>query len=160
MGIDKNFAIAFAKSQLGAGSQLPQSGTVFISVKDSDKRDDLLHSVRELVQMGFEIVATGGTLKFLQNNEIGCRAINKVHQGRPHIVDAMKNGEIALVFNTTEGAKAVSDSFPIRRTALLYHIPYYTTLAGATSVVKGIVAMSKDELQVASIQSLQKSGAH
>ncbi len=156
MGIDKNFAIAFAKSQLGAGSQLPQSGTVFISVKDSDKKTSLIHAVRELIELGFFIVATGGTLQFLRDNEIVCEAINKVHQGRPHIVDAMKNGKIALVFNTTEGAKAVSDSFPIRRTALLYHIPYYTTLAGATSVVKGIAAMRKDSLQVASIQSLNQ----
>ncbi len=155
MGIDKNFAIAFAKSQMGAGNQLPQSGSVFISVKDSDKRDDLLQAAKDLVKMGFDLLATGGTLEFLRDHDIACNAINKVHQGRPHIVDAMKNGEIALVFNTTEGAKAVSDSFPIRRTALLYHIPYYTTLAGATSVVKGICAMRKGELQVASIQSLQ-----
>ena len=122
MGIDSDFAMAFVKSQLGSGQVLPMHGTVFISVKDSDK-DRVVAPVRELEGMGFKIIATGGTKRHLEANGIACEAINKVLEGRPHIVDAMKNGDVALVFNTTEGAKALADSKDIRRTALLHHIP-------------------------------------
>ena len=152
MGIDRDFAMAFGKSQLGAGQKLPSGGTVFVSVKESDKAR-IVVSVRELAAMGFKIVATRGTKRFLEANNIQCEAINKVLEGRPHIVDAMKNGDIHLVFNTTEGSKALSDSKDIRRTALLHHIPYYTTLAGAVAVTRAIKALASDTLEVAPLQA-------
>ena len=152
MGIDRDFSIAFAKSQLGAGQKLPLSGTVFVSVKDSDK-DRILAPLRELVELGFKLIATRGTKRHLEANGVQCEVVNKVLEGRPHIVDAMKNGDISLVFNTTEGAKAVSDSKDIRRTALLHHIPYYTTLAGAVAVTRAIKALKADILKVAPLQA-------
>ncbi len=152
MGIDHDFAMAFGKSQLGAGQKLPSGGTVFVSVKESDKAR-VVAPVRELAAMGFKIVATRGTKRLLEANGIQCDAINKVLEGRPHIVDAMKNGDIHLVFNTTEGAKALSDSKDIRRTALLHHIPYYTTLAGAVAVTRAIKALASDTLEVAPLQA-------
>jgi carbamoyl-phosphate synthase large subunit len=151
MGIDTEYALAFAKSQIAIGSGIPLSGTVFVSVKDSDK-DKILSSIRELVGMGFNILATGGTKRRLEANGIPCERINKVLEGRPNIVDAMKNGEVALVFNTTEGAKALADSSEIRRTALFYHIPYYTTTSGALAVTKAISAMRAGILEVAPLQ--------
>ncbi|MGA7456964.1 MAG: carbamoyl-phosphate synthase large subunit [Methyloceanibacter sp.] len=152
MGIDRDYAIAFAKSQLGGGSRLPLSGTVFVSVKDSDK-DKLLAPVRELAEMGFRIIATRGTKRHLDAHGIPCEKINKVLEGRPHVVDAITNGEVDIVFNTTEGAKALADSFSIRRSALLYHIPYYTTLAGALAVTEAIKALRSGGLKVAPLQS-------
>jgi carbamoyl-phosphate synthase large subunit len=152
MGIDRDFPTAFVKSQLASGQVLPLQGTVFISVKDADK-DRIVAPVRELEAMGFKIVATRGTKRHLETNGIQCDAINKVLEGRPHIVDAMKNGDIDLVFNTTEGAKALADSKDIRRTALLHHIPYYTTLSGAVAVTRAIRALKAGTLQVAPLQS-------
>jgi len=152
MGIDHDFAMAFGKSQLGAGQKLPSDGTVFVSVKESDKAR-IVGPVKELQAMGFKVVATRGTKRFLEANGIPCEGINKVLEGRPHIVDAMKNGDIQLVFNTTEGSKALSDSKDIRRTALLHHIPYYTTLAGAVAVTRAIRAFNSDTLQVAPLQA-------
>jgi carbamoyl-phosphate synthase large subunit len=152
MGIDSDFAMAFVKSQLGSGQVLPMSGTVFISVKDADK-DRMVAPVRDLEAMGFKIIATRGTKRHLEANGITCEAINKVLEGRPHIVDAMKNGDVHLVFNTTLGAKALADSKDIRRTALLHHIPYYTTVAGAVAVTRAIRALKAGTLQVAPLQS-------
>jgi len=152
MGIDSEFAMAFGKSQLGAGQVLPISGTVFVSVKDKDK-DRMVAPVKELVDMGFEIIATRGTMRHLQKNGVQCQGINKVLEGRPHIVDAMKNGDVDLVFNTTEGSKALADSKDLRTTALLRHIPYYTTLAGAVAVTRAIRVLQKGTLRVASLQS-------
>ena len=152
MGIDRDFAMAFGKSQLGAGQILPSAGTVFVSVKESDKAR-IVSPVKELAAMGFNIVATRGTKRYLEANGIQCDAINKVLEGRPHIVDAMKNGDIDLVFNTTEGSKALSDSKDIRRTALLRHIPYYTTLSGAVAVTRAIKALKSDTLQVSPLQA-------
>ncbi len=152
MGIDSDFAMAFGKSQIGSGQSLPTSGTVFVSVKDADK-DRMVAPVRQLEAMGFKIIATRGTKRHLEANGIKCDVINKVLEGRPHIVDAMKNGDVALVFNTTEGAKALSDSKDIRRTALLHHIPYYTTLAGAVAVTRAIKALKAGTLRVAPLQS-------
>ncbi len=152
MGIDRDFAIAFGKSQIGAGQKMPMGGTVFVSVKDRDK-DRIVAPLRELSAMGFKIVATRGTRRHLEAEGIACEVVNKVLEGRPHIVDAIKNGEIALVFNTTEGAKALADSKDIRRTALLHHVPYYTTLAGAVAVTKAIKAMKSDTLKVAPLQA-------
>jgi len=152
MGIDRDFAIAFAKSQLGSGTALPTSGTVFVSVRDSDK-DHILGAMRELNEMGFRIVATRGTRRHFEAHGIACEQVNKVLEGRPHIVDMMKNGGVQLVFNTTEGSKALADSKDIRRTALLNRIPYYTTLAGAIAVVDAIRALKTDNLNVAPLQS-------
>jgi len=152
MGIDRDYAIAFAKSQLGGGSKLPLSGTVFVSVKDSDK-DKVVAPIRELAGMGFRIIATRGTKRHLDAHGIECERVNKVLEGRPHIVDAITNGEVDIVFNTTEGAKALADSFSIRRSALVYHIPYYTTLAGALAVTEAIKALRAGSLKVAPLQS-------
>jgi carbamoyl-phosphate synthase large subunit len=152
MGIDRDYAIAFAKSQLGGGSRLPLSGTVFVSVKDSDK-DKVVAPVRELAEMGFRVIATRGTKRHLDAHGIQCERVNKVLEGRPHIVDAITNGEVDIVFNTTEGAKALADSASIRRSALLNHIPYYTTLAGALAVTEAIRALREGSLSVAPLQS-------
>ena len=152
MGIDRDFAMAFGKGQLGAGQLLPTGGTVFVSVKDKDK-DRMVAPVKELEGMGFKIIATRGTMRHLQENGVQCQGINKVLEGRPHVVDAMKNGEVDLVFNTTEGSKALADSKDIRRTALLRHIPYYTTLAGAVAVTRAIRALKAGTLRVAPLQS-------
>ncbi len=152
MGIDTDYAAAFAKSQFGGGTILPTKGTVFVSVKDADK-DRIIDPVRDLVGLGFSVVATSGTQRHLAAHDIPCDKINKVLEGRPHVVDAMKNGDIHIVFNTTEGAKALSDSFSIRRTALLNHIPYYTTVTGAMAVSKAIKAAQADILKVAPLQS-------
>ncbi|RJF87962.1 carbamoyl-phosphate synthase large subunit [Oleomonas cavernae] len=152
MGLDRNFELAFAKSQLASGTRLPQSGKVFISVRNADK-DALLEPARQLVAMGFEIIATRGTAGFFEENGVPSTRVNKVLEGRPHIVDSMKNGEIAMMMNTTEGSKSIADSFEIRRTALTLKIPYYTTTAGANAVVKAIAALRLGRLEVAPLQS-------
>ncbi len=152
MGIDVDFGRAFAKAQLGAGLDLPRTGTVFVSVKDHDK-PALVTPCRRLVEMGFELVATRGTAAFFRQAGLPVRLINKVLEGRPHIVDAMKSGEIHLLFNTTEGAQAVADSFSLRETALLNNIPYYTTVAGAKAAVEAIRCLKAGELEVAPLQS-------
>jgi carbamoyl-phosphate synthase large subunit len=152
MGVDENFGRAFAKSQIGAGLKLPFGGAVFISVKDADK-EFAVAPARDLVQMGFEIVATAGTARTLEAAGIPVRIIKKVLEGRPHVVDALKNGEIHLVFNTTEGSQALSDSASIRRTALTMKVPYYTTMAGAAAVTQAIQALKAGSLEVAPLQS-------
>ncbi|MFO0388739.1 MAG: carbamoyl-phosphate synthase large subunit [Alphaproteobacteria bacterium] len=153
MGIDRDFPRAFAKSQLSAGSTIPKSGTVFISVKESDK-PIITAIAKGLVEQGFSIVATRGTAKHLEQAGIKAEVVNKVLEGRPHIVDMLKDGKIALVINTTEGAQAIADSFSIRRTTLLNKIPYYTTVAGAQAAVYAIAAIAEGEgLDVRSIQS-------
>jgi carbamoyl-phosphate synthase large subunit len=151
MGIDRDFALAFGKSQLGAGQVLPMSGGVFVSLKDDDK-ERIIPAVIDLVAMGFRVVATRGTKRHLESHGIKCEIVNKVLEGRPHIVDMMKNGDIAMVFNTTDGAKSLADSKDIRRSALLGHIPYYTTLAGANAVTKAIKALKAKTLNVAPLQ--------
>ena len=158
MGIDRDYAVAFAKSQLGGGSKLPLSGTAFVSVKDLDK-DRLLVPARMLTEMGFRIVATRGTKRHLDAHGIPCDRVNKVLEGRPHIVDAITNGEIDIVFNTTEGAKALADSMSIRRSALINHIPYYTTLAGALAVTEAIKALREGSLTVSPLQSYVGKGS-
>ena len=158
MGLDRDFAMAFGKSQIGAGTPLPSSGTVFVSVRDRDK-DRVIAPLKDLVAMGFKIIATRGTKRHLELNGVQCELVNKVLEGRPHIVDAMKNRDVALVFNTTEGAKALSDSKDIRRTALLNHIPYYTTVAGALAVTRAIAALKAGSVQVAPLQSYSKRPA-
>jgi carbamoyl-phosphate synthase large subunit len=151
MGLDKDFAIAFAKSQLGAGVMVPTEGTAFISVRNDDK-PKILTAVRRLKNAGFRIIATGGTQRYLAENGIECEKINKMLEGRPHIVDAIKNGEVQLVFNTTEGVKALSDSRDLRRAALLNKVPYYTTVAGALAAAQGIEAYQKGNIEVRPLQ--------
>ncbi|MBC7963078.1 MAG: carbamoyl-phosphate synthase large subunit [Steroidobacteraceae bacterium] len=151
MGIGETFAEAFAKSQLGANVKLPLSGNVFISVRDADKKH-VVSAAEKLYKSGFGILATGGTATFLEEKGIPVRRVNKVLEGRPHIVDAIKNGEVQLVFNTTQGAQAVADSFSIRRESLMHGLAYYTTVAGAKAVADGISALKEHELGVKPIQ--------
>ncbi|SDG34297.1 carbamoyl-phosphate synthase large subunit [Limimonas halophila] len=152
MGLDGDFARAFAKAQIGAGVKLPESGTAFISVKDRDK-EAMVELSRELLALGFTIVATGGTADRLEAAELPVTRINKVREGRPHVLDSMKSGEIDLVFNTTEGAKAIADSFSLRRTALTHSIPYYTTVSGCVAATRAIQALRAGQLEVAPLQS-------
>jgi len=152
IGLDLSFGVAFAKSQLGGGVNVPKTGTVFVSVRDSDKTR-ILPAVRMLSDLGFRILATGGTQRFLEENGVKAARMNKVLEGRPHVVDAIKNGDIQLVFNTTEGAGALSDSRSLRRAALLHKVPYYTTLSGAVAAAQGIRARLAGDLQVRSLQS-------
>jgi carbamoyl-phosphate synthase large subunit len=140
MGWDRSFALAFLKSQMGAGVTLPEGGRVFISIRDADKTAAVAQAARDLVALGFEIVATRGTAQWLTAEGIAATPVNKVYEGRPNIVDRLKNGDIALVMNTTEGSQAVSDSRDIRAVALYDKIPYYTTAAGAVSAVAAMKA--------------------
>jgi carbamoyl-phosphate synthase large subunit len=151
IGLDRSFGVAFAKSQLGSSTQVPKTGLVFVSVRDSDKAR-ILPTVKMLAENGFRVVATGGTQKFLVENGVKASRINKVLEGRPHVVDAIKNGDIQLVFNTTEGAGALSDSRSLRRAALLHKVPYYTTLAGAIAAAEGIKAYLGGDLEVRALQ--------
>ena len=152
MGLDTSFPRAFLKSQLGAGVKLPLEGGAFVSVRTSD-RPLILPLCRDLVEMGFTLVATRGTAQFLSENGLTVEAIKKVREGRPHIVDAMKSDLIDLVINTTEGALAVADSYTLRRTALVNGIPYYTTTAGAGAAVQAIAALKAGQLEVAPLQA-------
>jgi carbamoyl-phosphate synthase large subunit len=151
IGLDRSFAIAFAKSQLGGGTKVPKSGTVFVSVRDVDK-PRVLETIKLLVELGFKVKATGGTARFLEGEGVPAQKINKVSEGRPHVVDAITNGGIQLVFNTTEGAQALADSRSLRRAALLHKVPYYTTLAGAIAASQGIKAYVAGDLEVRALQ--------
>ncbi len=152
MGIDRDFRKSYVKSQLSAGSPLPTSGKVFLSVKNRDKRA-VVQIAKRLAEMGFNLVATQGTAKVLARHGMSVEVINKVAEGwRPNIVDLMKRGEIALVFNTPEDGRARKDSYLIRRTAVMQNIPYYTTVDGAQAAIGGIDSLLKSELQVQSLQ--------
>jgi carbamoyl-phosphate synthase large subunit len=155
MGIDQTFGLAFAKSQLGAGQNLPRGGSVFISVKDRDKAA-ILPVAQKMRQLGFNLWATRGTSRFLEGAGLPNQTVNKVREGRPHVVDRIKNGEIHLVFNTTIGAKSVSESYSIRRTALIHNIPYYTTLAGARAAAEAIEALGQNKITVRTIQEYHR----
>jgi carbamoyl-phosphate synthase large subunit len=152
MGIDHSFAVAFAKSQIGGGSRLPREGTVFVSVRDADK-PRILEALRLLDSLGFRVIATGGTQRYLAAQGVKAEKVNKVAEGRPHIVDAIRNGGVQLVFNTTEGAMALADSRSLRRAALLHKVPYYTTLSGAVAAAQGIKAYLGGDLEVRALQS-------
>jgi carbamoyl-phosphate synthase large subunit len=152
MGLDRDFGRAFAKSQLGSGTDLPLKGCVFVSVRDQDK-DALIEPCRQLSEWGFELVATRGTARHLSAAGLSVGSVNKVMEGRPDIVDEMRSGKIQLVFNTTEGAQAIADSASLRRTALTHAIPYYTTVAGARAAVQAIGALRAGRLEVAPLQS-------
>ena len=158
MGIDSDFAMAFAKSQIGAGSVLPQSGKLFVSVKDTDK-PVILPAVRQVQELGFTICATGGTADYLLENGITVERVNKVAQGRPHIVDKIKDGEIALIFNTTEGWQSLKDSEDIRRSALVNKVAQYTTAAGGVAAAQAMSALRMRNLEVRTIQSYHSSNA-
>ncbi|WP_011581429.1 MULTISPECIES: carbamoyl-phosphate synthase large subunit [Chelativorans] len=151
MGLDRDYALAFAKAQLGAGVDLPRSGTLFVSVRDEDKAR-VLPAVKRLSDLGFRILATGGTARFLRENGVEAEKINKVLEGRPHIEDAIRNRQVQLVFNTTDGQKAVSDSKSLRRATLMQKVPYYTTMAGANAVVEAIAALKAGSLEVRPLQ--------
>jgi carbamoyl-phosphate synthase large subunit len=152
MGLDSDFGRAFAKSQLGSGVSLPLQGRVFVSVRDHDKAA-VVEPCRTLAGMGFALIATRGTAEILRGAGLPVEIVNKVAEGRPHIVDRMLSGEVQLVFNTTEGAQAIADSFSLRRTALTNEIPYYTTIAGARAAVQAIIALKTGSLAVAPLQS-------
>ncbi len=152
MGLDTSFERAFAKAQLGAGVRLPAAGTVFLSVRDSDKHA-LPSLARRLTDMGFHLLATRGTATRIEEAGLAVRVVNKVLEGRPHCVDAIRSGEVQLVINTTSGAQSVADSFEIRRSALTHGVPHYTTIAGARAAVHAIAALRADTLDVAPLQS-------
>jgi carbamoyl-phosphate synthase large subunit len=155
MGIDEDFGMAFAKSQIAGGTSVPKSGVVFVSVKDSDK-DKILEPVSELIKLGFNIIATDGTAEFFNKNGINAIKINKVLEGSPHIVEEIKNNKVSLVFNTTETPQAIKDSKSIRRSALEAEVPYYTTVSGAIASVLGIKSIINKEISVRTIQSYGK----
>jgi carbamoyl-phosphate synthase large subunit len=152
MGIDSSFERAFAKSQLGAGVILPDAGTVFLSIRDADKKG-LPALARRLTEMGFAIVATRGTAARIRDAGLPVKIVNKVLEGRPHCVDAIRSGEIQLVINTASGAQSIADSFAIRRSALTHLVPHYTTMAGARAAVHAIAALKSGTLEVAPLQS-------
>jgi carbamoyl-phosphate synthase large subunit len=152
MGIDSSFEIAFVKSQLGGGARLPLGGTVFVSVRDEDK-ERVIEAMRTLAAVGFKVIATSGTQRFLAQHGVAADRILKASEGRPNIVDAIKNGRVQLVFNTTEGAQALADSKSLRRAALLHKVPYYTTLSGAVAAAQGIKAYLGGDLEVRALQS-------
>ena len=151
MGLDMNFATAFAKSQIGGGTVLPIEGTAFISVRNDDK-SKIVPLAAELLELGFKILATSGTCKLLEENGLTVTQVNKVLEGRPHIVDAMKDATVELVINTTEGEQSLADSKSIRRTALEMKIPYFTTIAAAEAAISGIKAVRAGPLDVRSLQ--------
>jgi len=155
IGLDRDFPRAFAKSQMGAGNQLPKNGCAFISVKDRDK-PKAADLARQLVELGFTLMATGGTQAFLSEQGLDVVRVNKVLEGRPHCDDAVLNGEIQLVINTTEGAQAILDSYSIRRSALTNNIVHYTTMTAAAAVVSAIRALSSSDLEVAPLQDYFK----
>ncbi len=152
MGLDSSFERAFAKSQLGAGIKLPDGGTVFLSVRDSDKAATI-GVARRLLDMGFSIMATRGTAARLREAGMTVATVNKVLEGRPHCVDAIRSGEVQLVINTASGAQTVADSFDIRRSALTHGVPHYTTIAGARAAAHAIAALKSGTLEVAPLQA-------
>ena len=152
MGLDSSFERAFLKAQLGAGVRLPEGGTVFVSVKDGDKAI-AVSLARRLIDMGFAVTATRGTAARFRDAGLPCQVVNKVLEGRPHCVDAIKSGDIQLVINTTGGGQSVADSFDIRRSALTHGVPHFTTAAGARAAVHAIAALRAGTLDVAPLQS-------
>ena len=156
MGIDDSLGLAMAKSQLAAGQHLPMSGTVFISVRHADK-DAVVPVARQLAGLGYRIVATRGTAKKLADQGIACTKVNKISQGRPHILDKVRNGEIQWIINTSSGSRTTEDSYTIRRAALDYHIPYTTTITGATFMADAVAALAKRDISVKSVQEFARA---
>jgi carbamoyl-phosphate synthase large subunit len=156
MGIDSDFATAFAKAQIGAGTILPRAGTAFVSVKDSDK-PVILPAIRKIVELGFSIIATGGTARYLEAQGLPVETVNKVAQGRPHIVDRITDGGVDLIFNTTEGWQSLKDSQAIRTSALRLKVPSFTTAAASLAAVDAIEALQARPLEVRSLQSYYRA---
>ena len=152
MGIDADFELAFAKSQIAAGTRLPSSGTVFVSIADADK-EAVLPAVRRMVAAGFQLMATGGTHRFLAGAGVESERVQKVREGSPHIVEAIAEGRVNLVFNTTLGAASVRDSFSIRRESLVRGVPVFTTISAAEAASLAISRLRQDELDVQSLQN-------
>ncbi|WP_127901594.1 carbamoyl-phosphate synthase large subunit [Solirhodobacter olei] len=152
MGWDRSFPLAFLKAEMGAGTHLPETGRVFVSIQNSDKTPVMAEACREMIAMGFTLIATQGTAAFLEAAGAPCERVNKVYEGRPNIVDRLKNGDIALVFNTTEGTQSIKDSSEIRSVALMDRIPYFTTAAGAIASVAAIKARREGEIGVRTLQ--------
>jgi carbamoyl-phosphate synthase large subunit len=155
MGIDKNFGIAFGKSQISTGNRIPLSGKIFISLKDKDKPPSV-PIVKKLLGLGISVIATRGTAKYLEDHGLEVEVINKVAEGRPHIVDLIKNKEVHFVINTVSGAQAQKDSFSIRESALQYRVPFTTTISGATAAVNAIEMLKKKKMNIKSIQEYHK----
>ncbi|HUI26873.1 MAG TPA: carbamoyl-phosphate synthase large subunit [Candidatus Kryptonia bacterium] len=158
MGIDRSFGAAFAKAEVAAGNVLPESGTVFISVRDEDK-EAVLPVARRLVQEGFTLLATRGTSAFLQRQRVAVKAINKVAEGHPHIVDEIRAGRIAMLINTPMGVGSHQDSFAIRRSALECRVPYFTTVAAAAAAAEGVACLRREALQVCPLQEYHRGVA-
>ena len=152
MGWDRSFARAFLKAQLGAGMILPTAGKAFISIKDEDKTTLMVETAKHLTDLGFGIIATSGTASWLTEQGVACDQVNKVYEGRPNVVDVLKNGDISLVMNTTEGAQAVNDSREIRSVALMDKIPYFTTAAASNAAARAMKAREEGEIEVRSLQ--------
>jgi carbamoyl-phosphate synthase large subunit len=159
MGIDADFERAYAKSQIGAGTVLPESGTLFVSVKESDK-PQILGAVRDLAARGFKVIATSGTQRYLAAAGLMVERVNKVAEGRPHIVDRIVDGDIALVFNTTEGWQSHQDSQSIRASAVTMKVPYYTTAAASAAAARAILSVRASELEVRSMQDYYAATGH
>ena len=151
MGLDDSVGIAFAKSQLAAGQKIPEKGNVFISVRDMDK-PSILPIVRQLIELGFNILATSGTAGFLSEQRLACTQVNKISEGRPHIHDKINDDEIQWIVNTSMGNRTTEDSYIIRRAALDFHLPYTTTIAGAEAMTMAIAATRESEMKVKSVQ--------
>jgi carbamoyl-phosphate synthase large subunit len=151
MGIAESFAAAFMKAQMAANSKVPESGRVFVSVRDDDKAA-ACDIARRLVDLGFQILATSGTRQVLDRAGVPNELAHKVREGRPHIVDRLRNGEVAMVVNTTQGAQAIRDSYTLRRQTLVSGIPYFTTIAAAAAATAALEAHREAPLSVKSIQ--------
>jgi len=156
MGIDEDFGIAFGKSQISCGNRIPLSGKIFISLKDKDKPPSV-PIVKKLLELGLSVIATRGTAMYLKDHGLDVEVINKVAEGRPHIVDLIKNKEINFVINTVSGAQAQKDSFSIRQSALQYRVPFTTTISGAIAVVNAIDMLKKKQVNIKSIQDYHKN---
>ena len=157
MGIGHSFGEAYFKAQRAAGVILPKSGNVFLSVRDKDK-SAVCEVAKELQKIGFKLFATKGTQLYLEENDINCQPVNKVKEGQPHIVDMIKNGDVHLIINTTEGARSIKDSFSIRKEANNYNVCLTTTISGAKAFCKAILFI--DNFDATDIQSLHKSIDH
>lgn len=151
MGIDEDFGLAYAKAQMASNNRIPISGKIIISVKDKDKIEASVLA-KKLRGLGFQLIATRGTAKYLNENGIECDVVHKVIEGRPHIVDLIKNREVSFIINTVTGTQAQKDSMSIRRSALQFNVPYTTTISGARAVVTAIEMLQKKELGIKSIQ--------
>jgi len=153
MGLDSNFSRAFLKAQLGAGSDLPQNGSVFISIKDADKTPAFAAAAKTLADLGFSLIATSGTASFLETAGLSVEHVRKAYETRPTIMDRLHDGAVDLVFNTTEGARSIEDSKTLRSHALMNRIPYFTTAAGSIAAAKAIRNRLEGEIEVMPLQS-------